>query len=236
MTTKQLSIPLGNETIYLDTSIWGDSKIVFINVHENEQTSVAAGQEILSNTGGILIELKSKGDRLISFASNGIQYTFDPNRIFSAAGIKASLLEFGPYDPEIEKQIATLAATIIETILSYHPTIIIALHNTTGDYSMNNYIPGGKLENDKSDIFINPQMNNADLFFTTDKEAFDLIKNGGFNVVLQNNENVTEDGSLSVYCSANGLRYINIEALHGHKNEQMQMITFINNALAQTFG
>lgn len=230
MKTEQLSFEIGNEVVYLLISIWGDSKVVYINLHENEQTSVVAGREVLSKNSGILIELRSKGERLISFTSGDQVFTFDPNRIFSSAGIRSTLTEYSMYDPDAERDIASLAAAVTKTILDYQPVLIVALHNTTGDYAIDNYVKGGKLENDMADIFVNPGMNNTELFFTTDQEAFNIIKEGAYNVVLQNNNAVTDDGSLSVYCAANGLRYINSEALHGHKNEQLEMITFLDKA------
>ena len=229
--TNTLSFPLGDETVLLNTTTWGNSKIVYINVHENEQTSVAAAKEVLGKNVGILIELKSKGERLISFSLNNTRYTFDPNRIFSAAGIRSTLLEYGPCDPQAESLVAQLAGAIIHTILSCGPAFIVALHNTTGDYSIDNYSFGGRLEQDKSQVFVNPLHARTELFFTTDSEAFEIIKAGGYNVVLQNNDSVTDDGSLSVYCADHELRYINIEALHGRMLEQMEMIAFIHSAL-----
>jgi hypothetical protein len=42
-------------------------------------------------------------------------------------------------------------------------------------------------------------------------------------VVLQS-ANAIDDGSLSIYCQKNKLPYINIEAQHGQKAEQIKML------------
>jgi hypothetical protein len=49
----------------------------------------------------------------------------------------------------------------------------------------------------------------------------------GYNVVLQNNTTVEDDGSLSVYCGKNRISYINFESESGHFEEQIKMITEI---------
>jgi len=62
-------------------------------------------------------------------------------------------------------------------------------------------------------------------FYVTERKHFDGLKAKGYNVVLQNNDAVTDDGSLSVYCGRQKITYINVEAEHGHKIEQERMLT-----------
>jgi hypothetical protein len=58
--------------------------------------------------------------------------------------------------------------------------------------------------------------------------------------LLQNNENVTDDGSLSVYAGMKNIDYINIEAEHGKKEQQKLMLAaaaeYINAYYADTNG
>jgi hypothetical protein len=221
-------IPLltGNDNIRLDITTWQDTGIVYLNLHENEQTSVKAAHEKLSALGGIFIELKAGGERSVTFEKDGNKYTFDPNRIFSLTGIIETLKENNSYDPDVAGTLENMAGRIMETIMDLKPGIIIALHNTTGDYSIDNYHEGNLFERDRAGIAVNPEMDKGDFFFTTDREAFEIIKHAGYNVVLQDNEKVKDDGSLSVYCAIKGVRYINIEAMHGHLGQQMDMIGF----------
>ena len=62
-----------------------------LNVHDDEDTSVAAGLVNIKRFGGRIIELAHSGERLIKFNLEGKDFTFDPNRIFSDAGIRATL-------------------------------------------------------------------------------------------------------------------------------------------------
>jgi hypothetical protein len=224
---KLLPFHLNQEVIRITTSMWGTSDVVYINLHENEQTAVEAAREVLCCTCGTLIELKSKGGRLISFGHDNQIYTFDPNRIFTRTGIQRTLKEYGPFSEMAAQIVGDLAATIIRQIQMHHPRLVVALHNTTGDYSIESYLAGGICENDMEDIFVNHSYSKADFFFTTSRSHFERIKEEKYNVILQHNKRMLDDGSLSVYC-AGRIPYINVEALHGHRQEQLQMLEFIN--------
>jgi hypothetical protein len=60
----------------------------------------------------------------------------------------------------------------------------------------------------------------------TDQNIFEKLSTGKYHVVLQNNELMTDDGSLSVYCGQLGIRYINVEAQHNHLIRQIKMLIF----------
>ncbi|MBS1773146.1 MAG: GNAT family N-acetyltransferase [Bacteroidetes bacterium] len=231
MSASQVFFTLGNETICLQTTVYGGTGIVYINLHENEQTAVETAKQVLPHTCGILIEIKHTAERLISFHLNDHTYIFDPNRMFSATGIKNSLLENGIYDEDAEHLVAAFADAVTQQLLSHQPELIVALHNTTGDYSMANYEEGGELANDMADMFVNNEHNKADFFFTINRSYFEQIKQAGYNVLLQDNEKVTDDGSLSVYCAQHGLSYINTEALNEHLQEQVEMVRFVASSI-----
>lgn len=233
MNSETLTFKIGDDVVQIRINQWRHKGLLFLNVHENEQTSVIAAKNVLPHTGGILMELLSKGERLVSFTYRGITFTFDPNRMFSAAGIRLSLEEYSVYDSEAAHEITTFAQGLVREVLRFESPWLVALHNTSGEYSVVSYSNGAIYTNERSDLFINPAHHQADFFFTNDRSAFEKIKRAGYNVVLQNNETVSDDGSLSVYCGKRSIRYINIETLHGHKREQEQMIAFIAAEFAQ---
>jgi hypothetical protein len=53
---------------------------------------------------------------------------------------------------------------------------------------------------------------------------FKRIKKRGFNAVLQNSVNTTDDGSLSIYYGKKNLVYVNIETEKGNLDEQVEML------------
>ena len=59
----------------------------FINLHENENTSVVAAKTLIYQKGGGSITfLEHGGTRDIYFVFNGVNYSIDPNRMFTMEG------------------------------------------------------------------------------------------------------------------------------------------------------
>jgi hypothetical protein len=109
---------------------------------------------------------------------------------------------------------------------------VIALHNNSdGAYSALRYAQGGALASDAARVFIKDGSDPDDFFLVTEPEVFEALRRRGYNVVLQDNSRVTDDGSLSVHCGRAGVRYINIEAQHGHLDRQVAMILALHDAL-----
>ena len=77
-----------NVTTYTQPSSNGDTGLYsFINLHENENTSVVAAKTLIYQKGGGSITfLQHGGTRDISFVFNGQDYSIDPNRMFTYPG------------------------------------------------------------------------------------------------------------------------------------------------------
>src|SRR5690242_10701475 len=64
-------------------------EVTFINLHDNEQTSVKAAENYLEACGGgTLVRIANQQERFINICLSGQEYRFDPNRIYSASGRK----------------------------------------------------------------------------------------------------------------------------------------------------
>ena len=101
----------------------------------------------------------------------------------------------------------------------------MAVHNNTGvSYSINSILETNPTNHEVKEININPALDENDFYFVTEKLKYDYFKSKGYNVVLQDNTKVENDGSLSVYCGKNHIDYINIECENGHLNQQIKMI------------
>src|SRR5690606_27170642 len=86
------------------------------------------------------------------------------------------------------------------------------------------YLPGATYAADAEAVHLAPTEDADDFFFVTDRPLYDALARAGFNVVLQNNATVTDDGSLSVLAARRGQRYVNVEAQHGHTAQQRRMV------------
>lgn len=224
---------LGESTVSIVLSRSNDSSLLFFNMHDDENTAIEAATEILPEMGGSLLHLEHSGERLIEFTLEGTVYRFDPNRIFTEGGARRTLLRYGPFSLEAFQMVRAFAEHLVDFYqLDRRPVIITIHNNTEGSYSAESYRPGGEYENDARDAFIASGCDPDDFFFVTDAEHFRLFKREGFNVVLQDNERVTDDGSLSVLAGRAGLPYINVEAQHEHLAEQKQMLRVLYRVLA----
>lgn len=220
---------LGDRTIQIKTFQFGTSKdIVYINVHDDEITSVNAAKRLLEIESGLLIKVENYKTRNIKFRLAGRYYTFDPNRIFSRAGIIQTLTMFGNISEKAIIEVEKFANRILQ-LIPESPKCIIALHNNTnGKFSINSFLPGNIREKDARSLYINKEEDPDDIFLTTDSMLYQRLADDKYNTIFQDNENAKKDGSLSIYCGEKGIRYVNCETEHGHDIQYQQMIQLVS--------
>ena len=113
-----------------------------INLHHNEVTSVGAAKDVLSRTGGILIEIINDNERLLSFHSGKQQFQFDPNRIFTPKGLITNLRKL---NKRVSKSAINSTTAFARFILKHIPPSaksIITLHNNEDEkYSVKKIQP-----------------------------------------------------------------------------------------------
>ncbi len=203
-----------------------------LNVHDDEDTSVAAGKENIARHGGRVIELVHSGQRLITFHLSGQNYAFDPNRVFSDAGIIATLRKHSVYSEAAHAAIKSFANDYLQHFALDREPIIIALHNTVdGIFSVDSFGAKGNHSSDAAMVHVSPRRNKFDFFYVTERKFYDFLEDQDFNVVLQDNQHVTDDGSLSVYFSRKGIPYINVEAEINHLANQVEMLDVVREML-----
>ena len=199
----------------------------YLNLHENEQTSVEAARAVLRTTPGSLIELHAGGRRLVVFRDGLRPFAFDPNRIFTDAGLVATLRRHGSDTPAARAAVQGLRAAVLALLDGAPDEAVVALHNNgAGAYSVHAYGPGGVHAADGRAVAVNPACAPQDFFLVTRRALFDALGARGFNVVLQS-EQPADDGSLAVWFQRQGRAYVNVEALHGHVQEQQRMLAAV---------
>jgi hypothetical protein len=232
-------VPLGDDTRVIVAPMCKEPipGVWMVHVHEDENTAVQAATEFLDSTGkGCFVTLKHGMGRNISFNIGEAKYTFDPNRIYTENGRIATLKRFGQSSDSAFQAITRLSALFTSSYIDGN-RLIVALHNNTneGGLTIKSYQNGGAYANDASMVFVNKSQDVDDFFYTTSEQAFVFFKSLGFNVLLQNNDTVTDDGSLSVYAGLKGMDYINIEAEHGKKEQQKRMLGAVMSYIHQYY-
>ncbi|HEU4634370.1 MAG TPA: hypothetical protein VFS22_10310 [Flavisolibacter sp.] len=202
------------------------SKFTFIILHDDEQTAEKATLQVLEQYGGKLISIENNKERTLSFILKGKSYEFDPNRMFTPAGIKASLQTYGSDNATAAAEIEKFAAFLLNKISD--SALPVAVHNNTNEeFAITDYMMPGALQHDAAAVYQNPDMDVDEFVFTTSGLVYDFYKRLNVNVVLQNNQQVIDDGSLSVYYGKQNKNYINIEAEHEHTEMQIKMIELL---------
>jgi len=224
---------LGTDSVQTHTSCFStcDSGIVFIQLHEDETTGIEAAKEYFMEYGGFLVQLKHSGERLLKFQIKNLEYTVDPNRIYTRDGLKNNLIKLKSYKPEPVMHLARLAKQMLTSYI-VNKKLVVALHNNTENkFSILSYKKGMSEAVNAAKVFINNEMDPDDFILTTDTSIYRRIMEKNINVVLQSKK-AKDDGSLSVYAQLNKIPYINIEAQHGHIKEQGEMLFAIKDIIA----
>lgn len=223
---KMIYHNLGESRVPVKVIQYGErDDFICINLHDNEGTSVEAAKTILQSTGGTLIKIENRKQRVIRFRFRGTGYAFDPNRMFSRVGIEQSLKEnTGRANALVIDEIEKFAQSILEMIPD-SASCIVALHNNTNEaFSVKSYLDGSDRDRDSREVSHNLTQDPDDIIITTDEKLFRMMGELGYNAILQDNENAKRDGSLSVWSGENNRRYINIETEHGKLKQYIEML------------
>lgn len=222
---KTIFYKLGEKSIPLKVVQYGPSNdILCINLHDNEFTSVEAARSVLELKGGTLVKIENNAQRVIRFRLRGLVYGFDPNRIFSRTGIEQTLRENGRISPQAIDEVERFAQRLLE-LIPETASCVIALHNNTEEaFSVKSYLPGGDRQSDAVEVHPKEDQDVDDIALTTDRTLFETMSSLGYNSILQDNEKVKRDGSLSVYFGEKNRKYINIETQHGRMSQYQEML------------
>lgn len=210
-------VTLGDTRVIIETTKHGIGK-TFVHVHQNETTALQAAKHVVQTDGGSVMTLIHPGQRNIVFHLNHQRYEFDPNRIFTDAGIKKTLSTFGPYSLPAHLQVKALANKLISMLPPEGK--IIAVHNNN-DYSIKEYLPGNSLVHDAKALHLDPDRFYRNFYLVTRSQEYFRLKQLRFNAVLQAPA-ATDDGSLSVYLARRD--YVNVEAGYGQLIAQIDML------------
>lgn len=226
--SRSVAVTLGRSTVRLELSGADDARHVFINLHENERTSVHAALALMATRPDCrLIVLRGQGRRHIVFWIGLRPYLFDPNRIFSDTGIEATLRYHGAYSPAAHAEVGGLRDALIAALQPERSTLIVALHNNgIGHYAVDSYRQGGTHASQAADVHLSAAADDGDFFLVNQPAACEALRDSGFGVVLQRRD-ADDDGSLSQRFVDPRPLYVNVEARHGHLAEQRQMLAMV---------
>jgi len=139
--------------------------------------------------------------------------------------MRSTSVEQGFFSERAFQEVRQFADRVLSIFRFDELALVVALHNNSDQgYSAESYAKGAVHETDALKVHLEPNADSDDFFFVTERRLFDFFRDKGFNVVLQDNDNVTDDGSLSVLAGWRKVPYINVEAQEGHFQRQLEML------------
>jgi hypothetical protein len=216
---QQHKVLLGSTAVLVtETAYKSDVPIQLIQLHSNERTAGDVARLIAEEKGISYLQLSNNSNRLLHFTIKRQTFTVDPNRIFSTEGIVASLQLHSSYNADAFAAVVMLRDLLL-SLVDRNKTLVALHNNTDGNFSLADY-----RKKAMGLVHQNTAHDNDNFFITTDSTLFERLKEKNFNVVLEYSNRLKDDGSLSIYCKRNGIRYVNVEAEHGRQKEQELMV------------
>jgi zinc D-Ala-D-Ala dipeptidase len=222
---KVHTIQLGDRPFEIVEVSHGESPWLICHVHDDERSAFEAAAEHLQTAQGRMVSIRNDAQRELGFSLGADKWSIDPNRMFLRPGILAHLQPRSPADSPPVTAVEQFARKLLDVYRLDEVRGVIACHNNSPDaYSALSYRVPGKLARDALEVHLAANQDPDNFFFVTDPLLFRDLSERRWNVVLQDNSDVTNDGSLSVYCGRMGLPYINVETEGGQTREQLLML------------
>lgn len=236
LAVERIPLSIGEGTVDLVVHRSGETGLSYLNLHDDENTAVEATLAVLKERGGTLFELSHTGERSVSFRLNDSTFTIDPNRIFTPTGVDATLARHGGSSPASRAAVRSFADDLLSRLDLEAVPLIVTVHNNSDDrYSVLSYSDeAGPLATDARFVHVAGDEDPDDFYFVTSDVLYNALRQTGANVVMQDNDLVEDDGSLSVLAGIRGMDYVNVEAQHGHLDRQREMIAALHDLVIET--
>ena len=201
------------------------SETSYILIHGDEETARMLLKNHIKKNNGRAFIIKSK-TREVPFGPTIV----DPNRLFSNIGARRALKNFkSDWDrDELDNLLIELEESRESFLIDIFPDkggLLIALHNNFRGYNVEDELNDSELYSIKKDE--NPR----DFILCTNANDYQKLKDGPYNVVLQNRMKNNNNGSLSWAAIEHGIRYINIETRLGWLSQQRKMLQYVEKRL-----
>ena len=159
--------------VFLEAEDFSAGGPVFLNLHENEQTSVGPVRNVLRANPGRLVCMRSRGRRNVVFWQRLIPHVFDPNRIFTDAGLRETLSDYSSLTASALAALQLLRGEVLTLLRLPHGQPVVALHNNDGiGYSVVEYLAGGRHTDDAAAVAAPAMQRPEDFFLVTDPRWF----------------------------------------------------------------
>lgn len=201
---------------------------VLVSLHSQERSVIRTASDFARTNNIYFLRLLNKDQRNVTVDLMGEEVSFDPNRIFTADGIKSILKRDGSWSKNTGLQVQKFARFLFAEMKR---EVVVSIHEKDREYTMHDYLPGGRFARQSRASYYNTAWDAADMFITTDEKYYHALKERKCNVVWQNRGWAKDDGSLTVYCDKQKKPYIQIEVRPDHREQLHEMLATIDDIL-----
>jgi hypothetical protein len=214
----------------------GKSDLFFFHMHMNEITAKETGEQSVQRNGGTFMYLShSAANRDMAVTLGNIKYTFDPNRIFTAKGLKDHVSP-KPTRADLAK-LTDFAEWVKRNILIARSQrsrpMVIALHNNTDDDAngeLLSILTEKKLLGiDNRDVHVSPSCDIDNFYIATMKATYDTMIGGIEPNISLRLAKPRDIGYLSNWMIEQNIEYLNVETQHGDRDNNVLMVESIQN-------
>ncbi|NQU68660.1 MAG: hypothetical protein HQ510_12020 [Candidatus Marinimicrobia bacterium] len=227
------TIFLGKEKVWVDIYERPGINVTLLNLHDNENTSAEAGNVFIQKYGGRLVELRHGRGREVVVRLDSILHRFDPNRMFSDVGLRASLDYYHSKNEKVDSTAIDFREKVLNIFDVHEGMTVISLHNNTSDkMTINDYRPGEWYGEYTKELFINPEKDPDNFFVVTQDNHFAALSLLDYNVALRT-QNPIDSGMLIDYLKCVDVICVTIETEHGKLAEQIEMLEAFRDILLE---
>jgi hypothetical protein len=214
-----------------------DSPFRYVVIHGDEETAPVATEEHLKRHPGVMIQLVNPRKRWVTFKLPRLPYTydFDPNRMFTRTGIEKNVRALNRRTrrsryPLLFEEVEKFREQFLKLVVGSRPPdlAVIAVHNNStsprSDFSFETFVNSRGYFPGVEAMQYRRSHSPFNLFIVTEAAVYDELARRGLNAVLENAELAHDDGSLSVFCGREKLRYANVETRQGELARQVEML------------
>ncbi|GMT48835.1 MAG: hypothetical protein IEMM0008_0374 [bacterium] len=217
------------------------NNLKYLFIHDNEHTARKVSRYAIQKYGGTLYEVMNNNKRNLQIVVDSHFIDYDPNRIFTRKGLKEYLTSQNSGHPDhiLKKafnDIRIVRNGLIRALDLHKENFLISIHtnNRSSDLSIH-YFQQESFSNQFM-VSINKNHPPKNFFYTIIYKDFLFFKNKKYNVVLQKESTICDDGSLSILTARKAINYITLEVQEGHYLFQKKMLDLtVEYARQQTF-
>lgn len=222
---------VGKSIVYMEKFFKPGLDFTFLHVHTNELTAYFGLKHFINRHGGkgfLFLGPAHKNvhkrTRRFPFQLNGKEYYLDLNRIFCDDFLRRhfylvgrlygyshnTYAEFDAHEKEIRREIRKLRDFVLYLFLVQEKPAVV-VHDNHTPIGWAEAIFRGYASKTARRAWYKPGSSYRNFFYVTEARDFTFLKQAGYNVMLQDNDRVKDDGSASVAFAKKGKRYVSIE-------------------------